>query len=105
MKYINEIIRDFREDNDLRQEDVANFLKIPRSTYAKYEVSGANIDLDTLSKLCVLYRITPNDMLGFSTKTHLSAAKIKRLCKTIEKYDMDIDVVIKIIEDINRLFK
>ena len=37
MKAINEIMRDFREDHDLSQLEVANILKIPRSTYGRYE--------------------------------------------------------------------
>lgn len=105
MKYINEVIKDFREDNDMTQAEVANFLKIPRSTYARYEIAGANVDLDTLSKLCILYRTTPNDMLGFTTRTRLSDAKIKKLCRTINQYDMDIDVVIDILEKIHNIYK
>ena len=37
MKTINEIMRDFREDHDLSQLDVSKYLKIPRSTYSRYE--------------------------------------------------------------------
>ncbi len=105
MRYVNEVIRDFREDNNMTQGDVANFLKIPRSTYARYEVPGSNIDLDTLSKLCVLYHTTPNDILGFTTKTHLSDAKIKKLCKIMNDYKMDINAVIRLLEDIHKIYK
>ena len=103
MKYINEIIRDFREDNDMTQEEVAKFLKIPRSTYARFEVAGTNIDLQTLCKLCILYRTTPNDLLGFTTRTQLSDAKIKKLCKIIDTGKMNIDVVIDILENIRKI--
>ena len=37
MKKINEIIKDFREDNDLSQQEVSKYLNIPRSTYGHYE--------------------------------------------------------------------
>jgi len=37
MKTVNEILRDFREDHDLSQLEVSQFLNIPRSTYGRYE--------------------------------------------------------------------
>lgn len=103
MKCINEIIRDFREDNDLSQLEVANLLKIPRSTYARYEIIGSNIDLETLTKLCTLYKVTPNDMLGFTLKNNLSSAKVVKLCKIIEEKNLDIDEIIKLLNIITNL--
>lgn len=37
MKTINETMRDFREDHDLSQLEVAQYLNLPRSTYGRYE--------------------------------------------------------------------
>lgn len=105
MKYMNEIIRNFREDNDLKQEDVANFLRIPRSTYARYEIAGTNVDLDIIKKLCLFYETTPNEMLGFTAKSHLSNAKISKLCRTIRKKHININALIQMLENIDQLFQ
>ena len=78
MKKINEIIKDFREDNDLSQIEVANFLKIPRSTYGHYETGNSKIPIDIFIQLCDLYKTTPNLILGFQSKDfpNLDSSKI-----------------------------
>lgn len=100
MKKINEIIKDFREDNDLSQIEVANFLKIPRSTYGHYETGNSKIPIDIFIQLCNLYKTTPNLILGFQSKDfpNLDYSKIHKLCSLIDEENIDVDQLIKLIQ-------
>lgn len=100
MKKINEIIKDFREDNDLSQIEVANYLKIPRSTYGHYETGNSKIPIDIFIQLCNLYKTTPNVILGFQSKDfpNLDSSKIYKLCSLIDEENIDIDQLIKLIK-------
>lgn len=100
MKKINEIIKDFREDNDLSQIEVANYLKIPRSTYGHYETGNSKIPIDIFIQLCNLYKTTPNLILGFQSKDfpNLDSSKIYKLCSLIDEENIDVDQLIKLIK-------
>ena len=99
MKKINEIIRDFREDNDLSQIEVSKYLSIPRSTYGHYETGNSKIPIETIIQLSKLYNITPNDLLGFSSDlAGTDISKAHRLFKFIQKENINIDKLIEIIK-------
>ena len=100
MKKINEIIKDFREDNDLSQIEVANYLKIPRSTYGHYETGNSKIPIDIFIQLCNLYKTTPNFILGFQSKDfpNLDSSKIYKLCSLINEENIDVNLLIKLIK-------
>jgi len=48
-------LRDFREDRDISQKEMAEFLKIAQTTYSDYEHGKINIPLDTLKKLALFF--------------------------------------------------
>ena len=100
MKKINDIIKDFREDNDLSQIEVANYLKIPRSTYGHYETGNSKIPIDIFIQLCNLYKTTPNLILGFQSKDfpNLDSSKIYKLCSVIDEENIDVDQLIELIK-------
>lgn len=99
MKKINEIIKDFREDSDLSQAEVSNYLNIPRSTYGHYETGNSKIPIDIFIQLCNLYKTTPNLILGFQSKDfpNLDSSKIYKLCSLIDEEKIDIDKLIQLI--------
>ena len=55
-------IRNFREDKDLSQKEMAAVLKVGQTTYSDYELGKINIPLDTLKELA-LYFETSTDYL------------------------------------------
>lgn len=59
-------LKELREDKDLFQKDVANFLKTDQSNYSKYELEKINIPIDTLKKLADFYN-TSTDYLLYRT--------------------------------------
>lgn len=105
MKKSFEIIRDLREDNDLKQKDVAEYLKMSRTTYNHYELGHTSLNEDIIIKLSKLYNVSPNFILNYSSQNEISDVKILRLIKFIEKENIDIDILISIIKSSKKLFK
>ena len=63
MKYVK-IIRDLREDNDLTQSQVAEYLGTSQTMYAGYEREASELPVRHLLKLCELYGVSADYILG-----------------------------------------
>jgi transcriptional regulator with XRE-family HTH domain len=50
-----ERIRDMREDKDLTQAQMANYLSIHQTTYSDYEIGNLNIPVQVLIKISNLF--------------------------------------------------
>ena len=61
-------IRDMREDKDLTQKQLAEYLKIHQTTYSDYEIGNLNIPIDVFIKLARFYG-TSIDYLAGITET------------------------------------
>lgn len=48
-------LRDMREDKDLTQADMAEFLQIHQTTYSDYELGNLNVPIDVFIKLAKFY--------------------------------------------------
>ncbi len=48
-------IRDLREDHDLMQRDLANYLKCTQVCYSYYELGKRDIPTEVLKKLALFY--------------------------------------------------
>ena len=48
-------IRDLREDRDISQKKMAQYLQIHQTTYSDYELGNLNIPVDVLIKLAKFY--------------------------------------------------
>jgi len=59
-------IRELREDQDLKQREVAGYLSIAQTTYSDYEAGKLNIPLIILNKLADYYQ-TSTDYLLYRT--------------------------------------
>ena len=59
-------IRDLREDADLTQKTVADYLHIRQSTYSQYETRQRQLPIDTLIKLAELYDVSTDYILGLT---------------------------------------
>jgi len=58
------IIRDLREDNDLTQAQVAEYLGTSQTMYARYERGANEMPIRHLIKLCDLYSVSADYILG-----------------------------------------
>ena len=61
-------IKDLREDNDLGQKNLSEFLNISQVAYSYYELGRRNIPLEILCKLADFYD-TSVDYLLYRTNT------------------------------------
>ena len=57
-------LKDLREDNDLRQTDVAEILGIKQTVYSRYERGFQNIPLEYLIKLADYYKVSTDYIFG-----------------------------------------
>lgn len=57
-------IRDLREDSDYTQEYVASYLGISQTMYARYERAANELPIRHLIKLCDLYHVSSDNILG-----------------------------------------
>ena len=59
-------IKDLREDNDLTQQKVADYLEVKRGTYSMYELGTNIIPLKLLDKLSLKYEVSIDYLVGLS---------------------------------------
>lgn len=57
-------IRDLREDRDLKQKDVAEYLLCDQSLYSKYERGERPLPLEYANKLADYYKVSVDYLLG-----------------------------------------
>lgn len=59
-------IRDLREDRDLSQKDIAEYLKCSQVCYSYYEIGKRDIPTDILIRLADYYDVSIDYILGRS---------------------------------------
>lgn len=105
MKKPFEIIRDLREDRDLKQKDVADFLKMSRTTYNHYELGHTSLNEDIIIKLSNFYGVTPNFILNYNNKDSINNVSMLKLNKLINEENIDVNSLISIIKQCKKLYK
>ena len=65
-------LRDLREDSDLTQTEVADFLGIKQTVYSRYERGFQNIPLEYLIKLAEKYKVSTDYILGLTDNPNKS---------------------------------
>lgn len=61
-------IRDLREDHDLSQQEVANYLQMKQPQYSRYERGLRDIPTDILIQLAKLYQTSTDYLLGLTNE-------------------------------------
>ena len=59
-------IRDMREDRDLKQREIAEFLMCDQSLYSKYERGEREIPLSCIVRLAQFYRTSVDYLVGLT---------------------------------------
>lgn len=59
-------LRDLREDNDLTQSQVAEYLGTSQTMYARYERGANELPIRHLISLCKLYSVSADEILSLS---------------------------------------
>ena len=71
-------LRDLREDRDLKQETIAQYLNRSRTAYSRYELGQRDIPTEVLKKLADYYDTSIDYILG---RTNNPAPMKKQLSK------------------------
>ena len=59
-------LRDLREDRDLTQQTVAEYLHIRQNTYSQYENEHRQIPVEALIRLAAYYETSTDYLLGLT---------------------------------------
>ena len=59
-------IRDLRKKLDMSQEALALRLLVKRQAISKYELGQLDLDTETIRRLCEIFHVTADYLLGFS---------------------------------------
>jgi len=70
-------IRDLREDNDLKQSTVADYLNINQNTYSYYERGERGMPIEIFIKLARYYNTSVDYLVGL-TNEKKPYARLKR---------------------------
>ena len=70
MKEYWQILRDLREDNDLKQSDIAVVLGTTQQVYSRYEKGINELPIRHLKKLCCFYHVSADYVLGLIPKNN-----------------------------------
>ena len=60
-------IRDLREDHDLKQRQLAEYLNCSQQVYSNYELGQRDIPTDILIRLAKLYNVSVDYLLGLTS--------------------------------------
>jgi len=63
-------IRDLREDRDLKQRQIANYLNCSQQVYSNYELGQRDIPTDVLIRLPNFYSVSIDYLLGQTNNPH-----------------------------------
>ena len=64
MKEYWEIIRELREDRDLKQSDVAQVLQTTQQVYSRYETGSRQPSVDVLVQMADIFGVSVDHLLG-----------------------------------------
>jgi len=59
-------IKDLREDHDLTQKQIADYLHIKQNTYCQYETGRRQIPIEMLIALAKYYKVSTDYILGLT---------------------------------------
>lgn len=65
-KYVK-LLRDLREDNDITQREIADYLGTSQTMYARYERGANELPIRHLISLCRYYNVSADYLLGFTS--------------------------------------
>lgn len=63
---IFERIRNLREDNDIKQRQIAEFLNVSQNTYSQYETGTISLSAETAVRLAEYYGTSVDYLLGLT---------------------------------------
>ena len=87
MKKVNERIRELREQMHLSQDYVAKYLGMNRSSYTQLENENRKIMADDISKLCILFGVSADTLLGENEEVEAPVTMFARSFANLSETD------------------
>ena len=75
-------LREAREYRGFSQEEVAKFLRVPRSAISLMETGARRVDVIELKKLAKLYQSSVEDLTGAASGEEVDIGSIKMVART-----------------------
>lgn len=92
MKELRELIREMREDRDLKQREIASYLRVTQQVYSSYETGRSQIPAWVVAKLAKYYKVSTDYLLGADTSYLESVNLSKRYLSDITLYDVVYEI-------------
>lgn len=98
MKELREILRELREDMDLTQSDIADYLGVSQQSYSNYENGNRSIPIWVVVKLSSFYKVSTDYLLGTDyhfpgssdlRNAYLNDVTMYDVLYDIQKFDLD----------------
>ena len=61
-------IKDLRTEMEMKQADLASLLSVGQQAVSKYETGVLDLDTRTIARLCEIFAVTADYLLGFSSQ-------------------------------------
>lgn len=92
MKELRELIRDMREDHDLKQKTIAAYLNVSQQTYSNYEKGRREIPTWVVVALAQYYKVSTDYLLG-ADSSYLGNTNLKNpYLDNITMHDVVYDI-------------
>lgn len=82
-------LKSLRDEQGLTQQYIADILNVGRATVAGYETKGKQPDFDKLQKLCDLFNVSLDYLLGFSNIRN-PYSNIKQVSESLAERFLDL---------------
>lgn len=92
MKTLNTILRDLREDHDIKQETIANYLGVSQQTYSNYENGRREIPISVVKELAKYYKVSTDYLLSSDTSYFGSMDMTMPYIDDITMHDIVFDI-------------
>lgn len=108
---IDKTLRKLRKEHGLNQGQVSMAIGMKRPTYAYYELGKTMPDIRTLLKLCRVYNITLDEMLGMKKTGELAVSapseeylteRMKQKISTLSKYEQNLLICSRMLNEEQR---
>ncbi|MEP6804156.1 MAG: helix-turn-helix transcriptional regulator [Flavobacterium sp.] len=97
-------LKELRKNKNLSQEQVADYLTISQSAYARIESGESHSWASHILKICTIFEITPEELFHLDSKKNESSREtIYQLSDDIiEQYEEKIKELRKVIKDLKK---
>lgn len=77
-------LRDLREDNELKQEDLGKIIHTTKQSYGRYENGQRKLSIEDLIKIADFYNVSTDYILGRTDNPEVNRTAVKNVNSNIK---------------------